>query len=404
MGTYQFKARDKFGKPIKGTMDGQSASAVAAKLKDTGYVPISIKEDKGFVKISRFSDLFKKIKLSDLNMFTRQFATLQKAGMPIIRSLNTLSEETANKNFKDIIIHVSTDIEAGANLSSALAKHPKVFGKLYVNTIKSGEASGTLDKVLERLAELGEYEEKVITRIKTATRYPIFVIIAISLGFLVLTTFVIPRFARVYGQFTKALPLPTMILMWFNLLITKYWLALIVITGIIIFAFIKFINTKKGRFWWDNFKLKVPVFGPLMLKLTMSRFTRTTGALMSSGVPLFEILELTSGSVGNVIIARAIDNIKKSVSEGKEISTQMKISGLFPPTVVQMVSVGEQTGRLDQLLIHVSSYYDYQVEYITTNLTTLIEPILIFILGGVVLLMALGIFLPMWNLMNLFRQ
>lgn len=404
MGTYQYKARDKFGKLINGLMTAESESIIAAKLKEMNYIPVSIKAAKMPGALGGFLDRFRKVSLSDVNMFTRQLAALQRAVIPILSSLRVLREEAKNKNFKDILGRVIRDIEAGLSLSSALEKHPAIFNPLYVNIIKAAEASGTLEQSLERLAAIGEYEEKIRLRIKAATRYPIMVVVAIIIGFLILTTLVVPRFAKIYSQFTVALPLPTRILLWLNFAITKYWWLLIILVGILIYLFNKFINTLKGRILWDNFKLKVPIFGPLVLRLIMSRFTRITGMLMKSGVGLFEILDLARGGVGNVIVSRTIENIKKSVSEGRGLSEPMRISGMFTPTVMQMVSVGEQTGKLDELLLHVSDYYDTQVEYTINNLTSLIEPILIFILGCAVLLMALGIFLPLWNLMDLFRR
>jgi len=200
------------------------------------------------------------------------------------------------------------------------------------------------------------------------------------------------------------LPIPTQLLMLINSLVRGYWWFLIILAAIFIFLFIKLINTKIGRFYWDSLKLKVPIFGPLILKLTMSRFTRITSVLIGSGVPLFDVLGLAARGVGNVVVSRIIENIKTSVSEGRGIADPMKVSGLFPPIVVQMTSVGEQTGKLDELLLEVSDYYDSQIDYTVTNLVTLIEPILILVFGGVVLFMALGIFLPMWNLMQLFKR
>jgi MSHA biogenesis protein MshG len=220
----------------------------------------------------------------------------------------------------------------------------------------------------------------------------------------VLTVLVVPRYAKIYEQYAKALPLPTQILLGINYAVTKLWW-LLIITGIAAnFIFKQYISTKIGRFSWDSFKLKVPVFGPLLLKLSISRFTRITGTLMKSGIPILKILDIASGSTGNEVVAKAVTNIKNNVMEGKGIAAPMKVSGLFPPIVTQMVSVGEDTGKLDVLLIHVSNYYDEQVDYTINNLTSLIEPILIFVLGLGVLFMALGIFLPMWNLMSIFKR
>ncbi len=404
MANYQYRARDKFGKPVSGLLAAESETVAANKLSQLGYVPISIRLTEKEQGLTNLFARFKKVKLADLNLFTRQFVTLLKAGLPISLSLQTLKEQATNKLLKDTIDKIIKDIEGGTSLSSALKMHPKIFNALYVNMVASGEAGGMLDEVLERLALLGEHDEQIRQRIRAATRYPIIVVIAIIIGFLILTTLVIPRFARLYSQFTTTLPLPTQILIGINYIVTKFWWLMILFTIAFIFGFKKFINIKRGRLWWDGFKLKVPILGPLVLKLSLSRFSRITGVLMRSGVPILNILELTSAGAGNVIISRVIDNIRINVTEGKGMVEPMRVSGIFPPIVIQMVSVGEKTGKLDELLIHVSNYYDSQVDYTINNFTSLIEPILIFFLGCGVLFMALGIFLPMWNLMALFRR
>lgn len=402
--TYQYKARDKFGRPISGVMVADSESAVAVKLSQLGFIPISIKEAKKQIGLIDFFSRFRKVKSSDLNMFTRQLATLQRAGLPLRLSLSALGEQATNRVLKDALGQIIKDIEAGASFSSALEKNPHIFNSLYVNMVASGETGGILDQVLEKLAVLGEHDETIRLRIKAATRYPITVVIAILIGFLILTVFVIPRFARLYSQFTTALPLPTRILLGIHYGVTKFWWLSALIIGAFIFGFGKFIENKKGRLWWDSIKLKIPIFGPLVLKLIMSRFARITGTLLHSGIPILKVLDLASAGTGNTIISRAIDNIKMNVVEGKGLSEPMKLSGMFPSAVVQMVSVGEETGKLDELLLHVSNYYDSQVDYTINNLISLIEPILISFLGCVVLFMALGIFLPMWNLMGLFKK
>lgn len=404
MQTYQYKARDKFGKPISGSINADSQDAVAVKLKESGYVIISIKEQEKETPVAKVFARFRRIGFTELNMFTRQFYTLQKAGLTILSSLIALRDQTTNRAFKDVITQIAKDIEGGLTLSGALEKHPQIFSPIYINMIRSGETSGTLDGMLERLAVLGEHEEEIRIKIKAATRYPIIVVCSIIIGFLVLTTLVIPRFAKIYAQFTTKLPLPTQILLTIYYVLKNYWWLLIILVAASIFFFRKLINTKEGRFWWDGLKLKIPIFGPLMLKLYMSRFSRLTGILMHSGVPLLHIFDLTSAGVGNKILSQTLDNIKMSVNEGKGMSGPMKVSGVFPPIVVQMVSVGEQTGKVDELLLHVSDYYDSEINYTINNLASLIEPILIFVLGCGVLFMALGIFLPMWNLMNLFKK
>jgi MSHA biogenesis protein MshG len=404
MPNYQYKARDKFSKPLSGVMFADDENAVATKLNQLGYAPIFITETKQESGMTKFLGSVVRIKSSDLNMFTRQLATLQKAGLPILLALSALREQAENKIFKEVIAQINRDIESGLSLSAALEKYPHIFDSLYVNMISSGEASGRLDQVLERLAILREHDETIRMRIKSATRYPMIVVVAIIIGFIVLTTLVIPRYAKIYAQYTTALPLPTQILLGINYAVTKLWWFLIIAGTTAYFLFKRYINTALGRIAWDAFKLKVPVFGPLFLKLSISRFTRVTGTLMRSGIPILKILDISSGATGNVIISKAILEIKNNVTEGKGMSEPMKISGLFPPIVTQMVAVGEETGKLDDLLIHVSNYYDEQVDYMISNLTSLIEPILIFVLGLGVLFMALGIFLPMWNLMSIFKK
>jgi len=404
MPNYQYKSRDKFSKEARGVMEADDENAVAQKLIQMGFTPVSITEVRQASRAFKFSGSLIRVKFSELNMFTRQLATLQKAGLPILLSLSALREQAQNKVFKEVVSQIIRDIESGSNLSGALEKYPQIFNSLYLNMVASGEASGRLDDVLERLATLSEHDETIRLRIKSSTRYPIIVVVAMIIGFVVLTVLVVPRYAKIYEQYTKALPLPTQILLGINYAVTRLWWLLIIIGIAGRFLFKRYINTKIGRFSWDSFKLKVPVFGPLLLKLSISRFTRITGTLMRSGIPILKILDIASGSTGNEVVSKAITNIRNNVMEGKGIAEPMKVSGLFPPIVTQMVSVGEDTGKLDDLLIHVSNYYDEQVDYTINNLTSLIEPILIFVLGLGVLFMALGIFLPMWNLMSIFKK
>ncbi|MFH1645584.1 MAG: type II secretion system F family protein [Candidatus Omnitrophota bacterium] len=401
MNSYRYKARDRFGKAVSGSMEAYSEENVAIKLKEVGYAPIVIKKEKynaGFKTIN----WFKGVSISEVSMFTRQFASLQKAGLPVLASLDALKDQIENVVLRKIIGQVSKDIESGMALSTALEKHPKAFNEIYVSMLRAAEVSGALDETLERLAIVGEKDAQIKRQIKTATRYPIIVVCSIIIGFLVLITVVVPRFANLYSQFQTALPLPTRLLIWVNLAVTKFGLYTAFLLVLTAFLFRKFVKTSRGRQWLDNLKLKIPVFGKLILELSMSRFARVTGILMRSGVPILKILELASASSGNIIISQALDNVQNNVSAGKGMAEPMKFSGLFPSAVTRMVAVGEETGKTDEMMMHVADYYEAQSNYKITNLTTLIEPILILVLGSVVLLMALGIFLPMWNMMRLF--
>jgi MSHA biogenesis protein MshG len=289
------------------------------------------------------------------------------------------------------------------NFSDALKKYTNIFGEVYVSMIRAAETSGRLVDVLLSLNNLIEQEIDTRSRINAATRYPMLAFFVLCVGFLIVVTFVIPRFSSVYGQFGARLPLPTLIMIGVSIAIRKYWYIFLIVLGLMVFGFWRFINSRGGRPIWDNFKLKVPVFGPLLTMLALSRFARITALLMKSGVPILEIMDLVGKASGNVIIGRAIMNIKESIKQGKGISEPMKVSGLFPPVVTQMVAVGEQTGKVDELLLSVADYYDRESGYMIKNLTTYIEPILIFVLALMVLVMALGIFMPMWNLIKVFK-
>jgi MSHA biogenesis protein MshG len=402
---YRYKAFNKDGQIFSDTMVAETESVIAEKLKSIGLTVIFIKEDKGKGGVVDFFwSKVNKFKPSELNLVTRQFAVLQKAGVNIIASLNSMSEQSANKEFKLMIEEVTGEIKTGKSLSSALENYPRIFSPFYTNMLKAGEESGTLVDTFERLADLGEYEEKVRSQIKAATRYPVIVVCTITVAFLALTVLVVPRFATIYNSAGVSLPLPTLILIWINNAITHYWWLLIIILSSLGFGINKYINTKKGRYNWDNLKLKLPVFGPLLMKIILGRFAKISGTLMRTGVSIIRILDFSSAGVGNAVIAEAVEKIKTEVKEGKRMSAGMKSTGLFPPVVIQMVSVGEDAGKLDELLLHVSNYYEMEVNFTVENITALIEPMLLLVLGGGVLMMALGIFLPMWNMMSLFKK
>jgi len=384
MANFKYKARDKFAKLVSGVIASDTNDQAAKKLQEMGYTPISIQEVRG-VMPEEVLKKFRRVKLEEINTFTRQLYSLQKAGLPLLDSLDVIAQQTRNEYFSLIIQQVARDVRGGMNLSESLRRHPKVFDDIYVNMIKSAETGGAMVEILGRLTELIEQEIDTRQRISAATRYPMIAFFTLVLGFLIVVTFVMPRFASLYSQFGAALPLPTRILIGLNLVIRRFWYIFILGLGGAVFGFVSFIHSEKGKAIWDSFKLKIPVFGQLLYMLVMSRFARITSILMKSGVPILDVLGLVKNISNNVIIGRAIENIRKSVNQGKGMSEPMKISGLFPPIVIQMVSVGERTGRMDELLLSVAEYYDRESGYMIKNLTTYIEPILIFILGIMVL-------------------
>jgi len=403
MPTYRYRVRDRFGKLITGTIGGDNRSAVAVHFESMGYAPVSITEE-GLSEQTPLLARFKKVKEEDMNLFNRQLVTLIKAGLPLMAGLSAIEKQTKSDLLKEIVRMLIKDIEGGMSFSDALARHPRIFDEMYVNAVKAGEVGGVLDEILARLAELGEHETNTKAKIKTATRYPVIAVSALCVGFSILVTYVIPRFVALFAKYHGELPLPTKILIFINNAIRNYWYIIIILGGVGVAVFRKFIRTKKGRRIWDGFKLKVPIFGPLVFMIIMSRFSRIMSILIRSGVPILEILDMVSNATGNVVIGDAIRDIMTSVNQGGSMAEPMVKSKVFSPMVIQMVAIGEETGRVDELLLRVSEYYDQQSDYVIQNLTTMIEPILVVIIGGAVLLLALAIFLPMWNMIRLFRS
>lgn len=402
MPNFKYSARDNFAKFVSGVIAAEDKDVAARKLQELGYFPINISEAHKSSTIQLFSGR-RRVSYQEVNAFTRQLYAVQKAALPLLASLESIALQTPNTYFKSVIESIIRDVRAGTSLSVAMAKYNNIFSDVYISMIKAAETSGGMVEILGRLNDLLEKDIDTRSRINAATRYPMLAFFVLCAGFLIVVTFVIPRFASLYGQFNAALPLPTQILINISTFMRKFWY--LIIMGIVglVFAFKRFVSTVKGRLIWDNLKLKAPVFGPLMTMLTLSRFARIMAILMKSGVPILEVLDLVAKSSGNAVIARAIVNVKESVRQGKGLSEPMKLSGLFPPAVVQMVYIGEQSGRVDELLFSVADYYDSESGYMIRNLTTYIEPILIFILAVMVLVMALAIFLPMWNLIKVFR-
>ena len=405
MPNFRYKIRDKHGRASTGTMEGDSKEVVATHFKKMGYTPTLIEEERiTLKKINPFEKFFHKVTLEELIVFTQQLTTLQRAGVPILVSLESISTQSNNVYFRKVIEEISRDIESGKSFSEAISKFSNVFSEVYIHMIRSGETAGILDNVLERLASLLEHEQDIRMKVKQATRYPLLVVMSISIAFPLAVMFIIPKFASIFTKFNTQLPFPTRMLLGFNFILVNYWLLLIIGIGVLIFSFKYLINTPKGRIIWDSIKLKIPVFGELGLKFSMSRFSRMTSVLSASGIPIMSTLEVVKGSIGNKIIANSIDNIIQGVEEGKGLAEPMKASGLFPDIVIQMTKIGEETGKIDDLLLKVSDYYDSQVNYTVKNLTILIEPILIFIIGMMILVLALAIFLPMWSLVSVFRH
>jgi len=404
MPNFKYKIRDKYGKASTGTIEGESKEAVASHFKKMEHTPTFIEEIGHGLQSANpfFEKFFKGVKLEELIIFTRQLMTLQRAGVPILSSLNSIREQLENKYFKEIIEKILHDVESGISLSESCAKYPDVFPEVYTHMLTAGEASGQLEDILKKLGDLLEHELDIRMKVKQATRYPLLVLIAISLAFPLAVIFIIPKFADLFTSFNTALPIPTRILLGLNYIFVHFWF--LIVSGLIAFIYLfrKVSRMERIRPAWDRLKLKMPVFGQLFLKIALSRFAKITSILIASGIPIISALEIVKGSVGNRVIADSIETIAKGISKGNGIALSMKASGLYPGIVIQMVKIGEDTGQLDNLLMRTAEYYDTQIDYTVKNLAVLVEPMLILVLGVMVLFLALGIFLPMWNLSHLY--
>lgn len=404
MATFEYKARDKSGKVVSGVADASSSETVAQNIRKLGYTIISIDVKHTAFSGFKFFERFSKVKSSDIALFCRQLATLIDAGIPILSSLDSINEQINNPILKDALSQIVVEIRGGASLATAMAKHPKCFNSTFISMVEAAEASGTLPETLLRLTNLLDYEEETKRKIRAATRYPIAVTSALVIAFLILTVVVLPRYAKIYSKFDIELPLPTKALLGINFVITNYWYVLLFIFLAVVFGFSFYINTKRGRLKWDSLRLRLPIFGPLLLQISLSRFMRVAGIMLKTGVPILKTFDHVAAVAGNVSVANSIYKLKEHVNIGKDMAYGMRQDKIFPPITVQMVSVGEESGRLDELLLKTSDFFDSQTDVTIQSLTSMLEPILILFLGFGVLTMALAVFLPMWNLVTIIKR
>jgi type II secretory pathway component PulF len=397
MPTFEYKAISEAGTEVRDVIEALNSTEAAEKVEKLGYLPLSVKQKSGGGNIEFFSTK-RHLKAEDIIMFTKQLVTLLKAGVPLLSSLEALVAQTDNDTMKEVVQEIYVDIESGLSFSDALAKHPKDFSEMYVNSIKAGEMGGALDDVLGRLAELMEHDIETRARIKSAMRYPIIVIVSLILAFFGLMMLVVPNFIELFNKMNVDLPLPTRLLIGFHSILSNFWHVGFVLLVILFIAFKRYIKTEKGAFRWDSIKIALPILGDLNLKTAMSRFTRMFETLNSSGLPILQTLDITSKTVGNLVIGKEIEKAAYGILQGEGISAPLSRGNIFPPMVTRMISIGEQSGSLDAMLLNVSKHYDTEVDYAVKNLTSMIEPILTVGVGIIVVFLALAIFLPMWDL------
>jgi MSHA biogenesis protein MshG len=340
----------------------------------------------------------KKVDTMELMLFSRQMYTLLKAGVPIMRALAGLQESSQNPVFSAMLQDLRESLDSGRELSIAMRRHPKIFSPFYLSMVQVGEMSGMLDITFLRLYEHLEFEKDMKERIKSAVRYPIFVMVAMAIAIVVVNIFVIPAFAKVFAGFHAELPLMTRILLGFsNFMVEYWWLLLVLLIGAIL-AFRSWIDTVDGRFKWDRYKFNIPIAGRIILKATLARFARSLALAFKSGIPIVQGLNSVALVVDNEFMRSRVEQMRDGVERGESILRTATTTGVFNPTVLQMIAVGEETGDMDGLMFEIAGMYESEVEYEIKTLSSNIEPIMIVLLGGLVLILALGIFLPMWDL------
>jgi MSHA biogenesis protein MshG len=401
MTIFNYTARKKDGSVSNGKIESITEDAVADTLLSRGLLPVSINENTTKESDVDLAELFepKKVKTHDLVMFSRQMFSLTKAGIPLTRAINGLLQTTNSPALKKALEIIYSDLNAGTNLATAFKKHDHIFAPLYVSLIHVGENTGQLEKAFQQIAGYLELEQKTKQRIKSATRYPMFVSIAIILAVVVINVFVMPQFTKMFAAFNAGeLPLPTRMLMASSNFFINYWTHLLATTTISIVSFLNYIKTISGKYWWDKLKLKFPVFGDIIYRSLLARFSRTFSMMIRSGVPLINTLNIIAEVVDNAWVAGKILDMRDGIEKGESILVVASRTKMFSPLILQMIAVGEETGQLDEMLEQVAEFYEEQIDYDLKKLSDYIEPVLIVFIGAIVLVLMLAIYLPMWEL------
>jgi MSHA biogenesis protein MshG len=400
---FAYKGRNTRGEMLQGVLEGADSSAVANQLFTTGITPVEILEAKKPIVAANKDGVVaafmeRKVTSMDVQMFSRQLYTLLKSGVPIMRGLAGLQESCTSKSFARVIGDLRESLDSGRELSSAMRRHPEIFDNFYLSMVRVGEMTGRLEDVFLRLFDHLEFDREMRQRVKAALRYPMFVIIAMIGAIAVVNVFVIPQFQKVFDSFHTELPLVTRMLVGFSKFTVSYWPLILGIVAVVAFAVRSWVKTEKGRYEWDRRKLGLPIAGKIILKGTMSRFARSFALASRSGVPIVQGLTTVSQTVDNAYLCARIEQMRDGVERGESILRTAKAAGVFTPIVLQMIAVGEETGSLDELMDEIAQMYEREVDYELKTLGAQIEPILIVFLGIMVTILALGIFLPIWDL------
>lgn len=407
MAKFVYQARNQAGASIQGVIEAASMQNAANQLLQSGVIPLHIDVQRN--QLSLWRQLrrqlgLEKPSLDDLILFCRQCYALNKAGVPIIRGFHLLAESNRNPVFAETIKEVATDLEAGRELSAAMARHPKIFSPLFVNMIRVGESSGRIDEAFLSLHQYYERDRETVRQVKAALRYPSFVLIAIIAAVVILMMFVIPKFTQFYVKNGLTLPLPTRIIMEVSNFTADYWLLLggAAAAGIVMFN--RYIGTEIGRLWWDEKKTRFWAVGGIVQRGVLARFARTLAMALKAGVPVLQAINVTSRAVGNEYMSVKIINMRESIERGESMLRAAARQEVFTPIVLQMIAVGEETGRIDEMLEEVAGFYEREVDYDVKNINAIIEPLLTVGMAGLVLLLMLAVFLPMWNVVDMVKK
>ncbi len=401
--TFQYAVRDRAGKVVTGKIEADSPAQVASKLKSMGYAPLKISavESGGLKKDISLPRIGGKVKLKELAVFSRQFSTMINAGLSMLRALSILEEQQPNKVFSEVIGQLRAEVENGSALSTAMSKNPDIFQPLMINMIKAGEVGGFLDQVLNQLAENYESEVKLRGKVKSAMTYPVAVLVMAILLTVGMLLFVVPTFTKLFSDLGGDLPAPTQMLVNLSNFLKVALIPLIILSVIGFVVWIRIKHTDRVREFVDPIKLKIPVFGPMFQKIALARFCRNLGTMLSSGVPILQSLDIVADTSGNKVITHAVHDIEESVRRGESLTQPLMQHKVFPAMVVQMLAVGEDTGALDAMLKKIADFYDQEVEATTEQMTALIEPIMIAILGGLVGSMIVALYMPIFKIFDL---
>lgn len=405
MPTFAFKAMDASNREVAGQIEAANERLVSQLLRERGLKPFEVKP----VASGGMGDIFsgikkKKVKARDIMTFTRQLATLIEAGLPLLRALNVLTEQSENPTLKRTIDDIKNAVQGGASFSDALGRYPETFNKLYVSMVRAGEVGGVLEVVLDRLAEFAEKDAALRAKVKGAMIYPIMIILVVIVVITVLMAFVIPQFTELFSSMGASLPLPTMILIGASDFFKSFWWLIFAGLFGIWYGSKTWFKTEAGEKWRDGMVLKLPLFGELTRKMVTARFTRTLGTLIQSGVPILQALTIVKDTTGNVIIGSAMDGVSAAVTEGEPLAAPLHRMGIFAPMVTNMIAVGEETGALDQMLVRIANNYDMIVEETVKSLTALMEPAIIIVMAVIVGFIVIALFLPLFELSSAIKQ